>query len=75
MCLCIERDDELIFQFNSKKYWRLNLTGITWTCLKATKWILKQFKDVISSRDDIEIETVKEPKTKQKSILVTIKGI
>ena len=42
---------------------------------KATKWILKQFKDVASSRDDIEIETVKEPETKQKSILVTIKGI
>ena len=68
--------DELSFQFNSKNYCHLvNLTVITWTCLKATKWILKQFKDVVSSRDDIEIETVKEPKTKQKSILVTIKGI
>ena len=35
---------------------------------KATKWILKQFKDVASSRDDIEIETVKEPETKQKRV-------
>ena len=43
---------------------------------KASKWIKKQFEEVSSPRNDIEVKTVKHPKKfkKQKSIIVTIPG-
>ena len=41
---------------------------------KAAKWILGQFEDIISSRDDITVKSIKEPTTKQISVVVSIEG-
>ena len=42
--------------------------------LKAAKWILEQFEDIASSRDEITVKSVKEPSTNQISVVVSIQG-
>ena len=41
---------------------------------KAAKWILEQFESLASSRDDIDVKSVKEPTTNQISVIVSIQG-